>query len=246
MPKITHCIFDMDGLLINTEQVYSEVTQEVLDKYAPGKKFTWDFKAKLMGRIGHESAAMIVQHFQLPMTADEYMEISGKIQEQKFPFCKPLPGVERLIKHLSDHKIPIAVATSSTRSKFESKTTSCRDMFKLFDYIVCGDDADIKKGKPAPDIFLAAQSRLGNPPAENCLVFEDAINGIEAGLAANMHVIWIPDINLLEMNGKDNDHGAAQVLESMAHFDPEHFSLPAFKSNDHSKPTETITEKDFQ
>jgi pseudouridine-5'-monophosphatase len=122
------------------------------------------------------------------MTADEYMEISGKIQEQKFPFCKPLPGVERLIKHLSDHKIPIAVATSSTRSKFESKTTSCRDMFKLFDYIVCGDDADIKKGKPAPDIFLAAQSRLGNPPAENCLVFEDAINGIEAGLAANMHV----------------------------------------------------------
>jgi beta-phosphoglucomutase-like phosphatase (HAD superfamily) len=43
-----------DGLLLNTEQVYSEVTQEVLDKYAPGQHFTWDFKSKLMGRIGHE------------------------------------------------------------------------------------------------------------------------------------------------------------------------------------------------
>lgn len=116
------------------------------------------------------------------------MDISAKIQEEKFPLCKPLPGVEKLITHLHAHNIPIAVATSSMRSKFDIKTTSCRDMFKLFDYIVCGDDADIKKGKPAPDIFLAAQNRLGNPPAENCLVFEDAINGIEAGLAANMHV----------------------------------------------------------
>ncbi|CAO3669334.1 unnamed protein product [Umbelopsis vinacea] len=236
----------MDGLLINTEDIYTQVTQDVLDKYAPGKTFTWEFKSKLMGRIGHESAAMIVEHFQLPMTAEEYIEISSKIQEERFPFCKPLPGVERLIKHLHEHKIPIAVATSSTRSKFATKTTSCRDMFKLFDYIVCGDDADIKKGKPAPDIFLAAQKRLGNPAAENCLVFEDAINGIEAGLAANMHVVWIPDLNLLQMNGREKDHGAIQVLESMAHFDPEHFALPAFKNDDHSKPTEVITDKDFQ
>jgi pseudouridine-5'-monophosphatase len=164
---------------------------------------------------------MIVEHFQLPMTAEEYSEISAKIQEERFPLCEPLPGVERLIMHLHEHKIPIAVATSSTRSKFEIKTTSCRDMFKLFDYIVCGDDADIKNGKPAPDIFLAAQRRLGNPPAENCLVFEDAINGVEAGLAANMHVVWIPDMGLLQINGKEKTHGAYQVLESMAHFDPE-------------------------
>lgn len=212
-----------DGLLLNTEQVYSEVTQEVLDKYAPGQHFTWDFKSKLMGRIGHEvsevlicrrysafhcvltrhtqSAAMIVEHFNLPMTPDQYLEISSKIQEEKFPFCKPLPGVERLIQHLHDHNIPIAVATSSTRSKFEAKTTSCRDMFKLFDYIICGDDADIKKGKPAPDIFLAAQRKLGNPPAENCLVFEDAINGIEAGLAANMHVSYLRKNNSMVFIG---------------------------------------------
>jgi pseudouridine-5'-monophosphatase len=189
---------------------------------------------------------MIVEHFDLPMTPEEYMDISAKIQEEKFPLCKPLPGVEKLITHLHAHNIPIAVATSSMRSKFDIKTTSCRDMFKLFDYIVCGDDADIKKGKPAPDIFLAAQNRLGNPPAENCLVFEDAINGIEAGLAANMHVVWIPDINLLELNGKEKTHGACKVLESMAHFDPEHFSLPAFKADDHSKPSEVITERDFQ
>lgn len=135
-----------------------------------------------------QSAQMIVEHFDLPMTPEEYIDISAKIQEEKFPLCRPLPGVERLIKHLHNHKIPIAVATSSLRSKFELKTTSCRDLFKLFDYIVCGDDPEVKKGKPSPDIFLTAQKHLGNPPSENCLVFEDAINGIEAGLAANMHV----------------------------------------------------------
>ncbi len=86
----------------------------------------------------------------------------------------------------------MAVATSSTRSKFALKTQGHSELFKSFQSITCGDDAGIVKGKPAPDLFLEARRKLGSPPSENCLVFEDALNGIEAARNAGMPVIWIP------------------------------------------------------
>lgn len=122
------------------------------------------------------------------MTVQEYLDETAIIQEDLFPHAKLLPGVEKLIRHLHAHDIPIAVATSSTRLKFELKTSLNKELFELFDVIICGDDPEIQNAKPSPDLFLAAQKHLGNPPAENCLVFEDAINGIEAALNAKMNV----------------------------------------------------------
>ncbi|KAL0084328.1 HAD-like domain-containing protein [Phycomyces blakesleeanus] len=228
MPHITHCIFDMDGLLLDTERVYSEVTQIVLDKYANGARFTWDVKSTLMGRTSLESAAMVIKAYTLPMSVHEYLTIISQLQESLFPLVKPLPGVERLIRHLHAKGVPIAVATSSTREKYELKTSLHKELFELFDHIVCGDDKGIVNGKPSPELFLVAQQRLGNPPAENCLVFEDAVNGVEAALNAKMHVVWIPDANILAL-GKDNEtHGATVVLDSMEKFVPEQFGLPPY------------------
>ncbi|KAI8977182.1 HAD-like domain-containing protein [Mycotypha africana] len=227
MAYITHCIFDMDGLLLDTERVYTEVTQQILDKYANGVKFTWDVKSQLMGRSGDESARMVVDTYKLPMTIQEYLDMTAIIQEALFPKAKLMPGVEKLIKHLKQHDIPIAVATSSTRAKFELKTSLNKEIFDLFDVIICGDDPEIKNAKPSPDLFLAAQKHLGNPPAENCLVFEDAVNGIQAGLNAKMNVVWIPDENIKALTGEDT-HGAHCVLNSMEDFSPEAFSLPPF------------------
>jgi pseudouridine-5'-monophosphatase len=131
---------------------------------------------------------MVVETYKLPMTTQEYLNMTAIIQEDLFPHVNLLPGVEKLVHHLHAHGIPIAVATSSTRSKFTLKTSLNKEIFELFDVIICGDDKEIKNGKPAPDLFLAAQQHLGNPPAENCLVFEDAVNGVQAGLNANMNV----------------------------------------------------------
>lgn len=131
---------------------------------------------------------MVVETYKLPMSVKEYLGITAIIQEDLFPHAKVLPGVEKLIRHLHANKVPIAVATSSTRSKFQLKTSLNKELFELFDVIICGDDAEIKNGKPSPDLFLAAQKHLGNPLAENCLVFEDAVNGVEAGLNAKMNV----------------------------------------------------------
>ncbi|ORX46767.1 HAD-like protein [Hesseltinella vesiculosa] len=219
----------MDGLLLDTERVYTEVTQEILDKYTDGAKFTWDVKSQLMGRTGDESARMVVETYKLPLTVDEYLGIMGDIQQERFPLVKVLDGVERLVRHLHRHGIPMVVATSSTRPKYELKTSLHKDLFSLFDHIICGDDAGIVKGKPSPDLFLVAQEKLGMPPAEKCLVFEDAVNGIQAGLNAKMNVVWIPDENIRRLSEEGETHGACAVLASMADFDPSAFGLPPFE-----------------
>ncbi|KAI9248553.1 HAD-like domain-containing protein [Phascolomyces articulosus] len=206
----------------------------MLDKYGGGVEHTWDFKSKLMGCTRQESSAMIVNHYHLPLTVQEYMDECALLHKKIFPFVKPLPGVERLIHHLHANDIPMAVATSSTRSVYELKTSLNKDLFSLFDlHVVCSDDPGIEHGKPSPDLFLAAQQRLGNPPSENCLVFEDAINGIQAAQNAKMHAVWIPDNNLLKiLDSSPDSYGASVVLDSMTAFDPKVFSLPEFDNDD--------------
>lgn len=174
-----------------------------------------------------KSATMVVETYKLPMTVKEYLNITSVIQEDLFPHVTILLGVEKFVRHLKKHNIPMAVATSSTRSKFELKTSLNKELFELFDVIICGDDAEIKNGKPAPDLFLAAQRRLGNPDADKCLVFEDAVNGVQAGLNAKMNVVWIPDENIKCLTG-DEEHGATIVLKSMEELKPEQFGLPPY------------------
>ncbi|KAJ1974780.1 hypothetical protein H4R35_003451 [Dimargaris xerosporica] len=236
-PVITHCIFDMDGLLLDTERIYTEVTQTLLDPY--GCQFTWATKAKMMGRTTHDSVQILLEDTKAPLTADEYIAKSTVLQLERFASSRPLPGVERLIRHLKKHQVPIAVGTSSRKDIFDIKTQENQALFALFDTITCGDDPNVKRGKPHPDIFQEAQRRLNNPPASQCLVFEDSYNGVQAAKRAGMHalgdaalvglvqVVWIPDPNVVTM-GLPADHGAIEVIASMGEFDPAKYRLPGF------------------
>ena len=211
-------IFDMDGLLLDTENIYTEITQKIVAKY--GKTYDWSIKSNMIGRPQMDSARYLVDALSLPITAEQYIEQKQALIPQAFPNCHPMPGAMRLIRHLKQQQIPIAVATSSHRDLFEIKTTHHKDWFSLFDQIITGDDPQIENGKPSPDIFLIAAERIG-ACADQTLVFEDAPSGLQAGIAANMRVIAVPDPNMDKHRYKD----AEQILTTLEDFQPDLFGM---------------------
>jgi len=212
-------LYDMDGLLLDTEVFYTEVTQYIVSRY--GKTFDWSTKSQMIGRPALDSARYLVEALDLPIAPEVYLKEREALLLERFPQAQAKPGAEQLIRHLAECGVPQAVATSSTRAFFELKTQH-HAWFDLFQCVVTSDHPAVKQGKPAPDIFLAAAEQL-QTPAVNCLVFEDAPSGMQAALAAEMAVVIVPDPNMT----MDHFASAHQVLSSLADFDPVLWSLPA-------------------
>ena len=221
--KITHVIYDLDGLLLATESFHEQVNQEIARRY--GKVFDKSIKAKVAGRSTWESAQLLINLLELPLTPQTYLEQRNQLIYPLYPQSQPLPGAMRLTHHLSQQGIPQSIATSSPRRHFQMKTTHHQDWLSLFDCFVLGDDPALQRSKPAPDIFLLAAQRMGTPP-ENCLVFEDSLAGVEAALAGGMSVVAIPDLDL-DRQLYENAH---QILDSLADFEPEVWNLPGFEA----------------
>lgn len=217
--RITHVIYDVDGLLLDTERFYTQAYQIIAARY--GKIYDWSIKARTIGMKAQDSAKIIIETLGLPFTPEQWLETRKVLLEELFPKAEPLPGAVRLTQHFKDHGIPQAVATSSDRHYFNLKTSRHRDWFAIFDCRVSGDDKEVKEGKPAPDIFLVTARRLQAQPG-HCLVFEDAPAGVQAARAAGMSVIAVPDPNLDERVFGD----AHQVLRSLEQFDPAGWGLP--------------------
>lgn len=208
----------MDGLLLDTEPFYTEVTQQIVGRY--GKIFDWSIKANMIGRPAIESARYLVSALELPIKPEQYLEEREQLLIECFPKAAAKPGARILVKRLYHLGISQAVATSSTQFLFDLKTQQHHDWFALFNCVVTGDDPDVKQGKPAPDIFLTAAQRLGADPA-NCLVFEDAPSGVEAAIAAGMTVVAVPEP---EMDPAAYTH-AHEVLASLEEFSPDRWRI---------------------
>ena len=219
--SITHVIFDMDGLLLDTESLHERVNSEIVRRY--GKTFNKKIKIAIAGRPTLDSAKILVDLLGLPMTAEEYLVERNKLLYPLYPTAKALPGTVELTKHLAKHKIPQAIASSSSVHHFEMKTANHQQWLKMFDSTTLGDDPEIKQGKPAPDIFLLAAKRLNADP-QKCLVFEDSIAGIKGAIAAKMSVVAIPD----PVFDKQLFEAADLVLNSMIEFNPHEWNLPGY------------------
>ncbi len=187
---VTHVIFDMDGVLLDTEGFYTQVTQTIVGRF--GKVFDWSIKRHMIGRPARDSARYLVEALALPITADEYLREREAMLEGLFPESCAMAGARELTAALAAQSVPQAVATSSGRRLFDLKTARHRDWFRVFAATVLGDDPRVARGKPAPDIFLVAAADLGAAP-EACLVVEDAPAGVAAAHAAGMQVLAIPD-----------------------------------------------------
>lgn len=215
-------IFDMDGLLLDTEGIYTEVTQIIADRY--GRTFDWSVKQNIIGRGAGDLANYVVQALDLPITPEEFLQIREPLMRERFPRALAMPGAQELVRHLKANKVPIAVGTSSSRQSFGQKTTSHGEWFALFDTIVTADDPQVGAAKPAPDIFLIAARRLGVAP-EECLVFEDSPFGVTAAKAAGMTAIAVPDPAMADAKYAHAD----LILRSLKAFQPGACGLPSLQ-----------------
>ena len=213
-------IFDMDGLLLDTEGIYTEVTQIIAQRY--GREYDWSIKQHIIGRGALDLAGFLVKALDLPITAQEFLVIREPLLKERFPKAAGMPGAEALVRHLKAHNIPIAVGTSSSQHSFDHKVTLHGEWFDLFDTIVTADDPEVGAAKPAPDIFLTAARRLGVAPQE-CLVFEDSPFGVTAAKAANMTAIAVPDEAMADSKYPHAD----QIIRQLADFDLAAYGLPS-------------------
>ncbi|KAI3772069.1 hypothetical protein L6452_03243 [Arctium lappa] len=223
---ITHVIFDMDGLLIDTEKFYTEVQEIILSRF--NKTFDWSLKAKMMGKKAIEAARVFVEETGISdsLTAEDFLVEREAMLQKMFPTCDLMPGASRLVKHLHATGVPICVATGSHKRHFELKTQNHGEIFSLMHHIVMGDDPEVKQGKPSPDVFLAAARRFegGSVDPSKILVFEDAPSGVLAAKNAGMSVVMVPDPRL----DSSFHETADKVLSSLLDFNPADWGLPPF------------------
>ncbi|GMQ59722.1 HAD family hydrolase [Vallitalea sediminicola] len=183
-------IFDMDGLMLDTECIALEsweragkdlgyvISRELMMK-AVGRTLV-DTRKLLVNNLGDDFPFEEVRKVRIDYTK-EFMSLNGVPMKE---------GLLEFLEYCKTREIPTAVATSTNRSDALELLEKV-DIVDYFNTIVCGDE--IEKGKPEPDIFLMASKKLGVNP-EKCIVLEDSENGILAATRANMIPIWIPDI----------------------------------------------------
>jgi pseudouridine-5'-monophosphatase len=183
-------IFDLDGVLLDTEPLYTDATAQVAARF--GKIYDWSIKRDCIGRGTLEAARIIVDALALPLSPEALVLERDRVLVDLVARAPAIAGAEAFTRALADRGIPMAIATSTEAPLFAIKAARNRDWLAIFRAAVCGDDPRVARSKPAPDIFLAAAQELGAPPAD-CLVFEDSPFGVEAACAAGMQVIALPD-----------------------------------------------------
>ncbi len=200
-------VFDLDGLLFNTEDLYDVVSDQILSRR--GKRFDANLKRMMMGRPGVISLQIMIDHHQLDATPailqQECEEAFDEILEQQL---EPMPGCVALLDRLQQHDVPLALATSSRRS-FVDKVFGISGFAPRFLHILTSES--VENGKPDPEVYLLAAQRLGVAPGAMA-VFEDSENGCKAAVAAGAITIATPNRHTREHDFA----GAALVADTLA------------------------------
>ena len=179
-------IFDMDGVIFDSERAYIEAYKKLAPKYGLD-----DVERACIESIGanwERTRDIFCSYHGYDLDFVSYREdVHEELSKKDFDIK---PGVYEIFEWLSDKKIPVALA-SSTRQESVFRLLENADLKKYFSAIVCGNM--VAHSKPHPEIFLEAAKRLNASP-ESCYVIEDSFNGIRAAHSAGMHPIMVPDI----------------------------------------------------
>lgn len=186
-------IFDLDGSLVDSMWIWSDIDIEYLGRY--GLKVPPRLMRDVEGLGFSETAAYFKRRFSLPDSVEEIKRAWNEMALDRYLHDVPLkPGAALFLDHCRKNGIKLAIATSNSRLLVEQIV----DVHGLRDYFSCIITAcDVGRGKPAPDIYLEAALQL-NVPCSRCLVFEDVPAGILAGKAAGMAVCAVEDASSRE------------------------------------------------
>lgn len=197
-------IFDMDGVLVDSVGLNWQAYNEVLERY--GKRVATEDISRYVGRNIHDQVDMLNQEFDLEIDPDQFIKETDRLKQSLFKDLQPNPGVVDFLRELKNAQIPIALGTSNSR-EVAAQRLSTMAIEEYFDTVVTEEDTELHK--PSPDVYLKTAANL-DFSADNCVVFEDALSGIEAAKKADMKCVAVktPYIEEKALSGAD------KVIES--------------------------------
>ena len=183
-------IFDMDGVIFDSERLVVETWVEVAKKY--GIEGIEEACAACVGINAQATEVKMKEIFGEEFPYQEYKKEASALYHERYDDGRlPMkPGIRELLAYLKENNIRTAVASSTRRAVVEQEIRDA-GLMPYFDKIICGDM--VSRSKPAPDIFLKAAEELGVEPGI-CYVIEDSYNGIRGAHTAGMHPIMVPDM----------------------------------------------------
>ncbi|MCX7682958.1 MAG: HAD-IA family hydrolase [Anaerolineae bacterium] len=187
MGDIAAVIFDLDGLMADSEPLAEWAWKQILARY--GHELDAHTFQSIQGLRVADSAALLCARFALPISPEEAQAERERLVLEAIPArLQAKPGLYHLLSELETRALPLGLATSSSlaHARLSLQVLGVAERFRA---IATGDD--VTKGKPAPDLYLTAAERLGVPPPR-CLALDDSPPGIEAAIAAGMFPVAVP------------------------------------------------------
>jgi HAD superfamily hydrolase (TIGR01509 family) len=190
LPRAVHgVVFDMDGLLVDTESLFRDAMMEVTARH--GRDLPLPVFLRMVGLPREDSRAVAMAHFGEDFDYEPWIaEVSEAAHARLEVGAVVKTGVIELLDDLDAARVPCAVATSSGHAAVELQLGP-NGLLRRFQAIVAA--GDYVRGKPAPDPYLEAARRLGVDPLD-CLALEDSHNGVRAAHAAGMMTVMVPDL----------------------------------------------------
>ena len=196
MNKIKAVLFDMDGVIFDTEREYLKEWNKIFEKY--GYEMKKEIYVSVMGRGRKKVKEIFKENFGDDLPIEEmYIEKDKMLKEAIENNEVPLKqGALELLEFLKKNEYKTALATSAKKDRVKSQVNHAK-INNLFDAIVCADD--IVNSKPNPEIFLKAAEKVNVKP-ENCIVIEDSEAGIRAAFNAGMIAFHVKDLKEVDEN----------------------------------------------
>ena len=189
MPRPAACLFDLDGLLLDTEPLHARAWRQAARHF--GRDLNDSELLELRGRRRLDCAAQVQQWIRVSRgrapTLEELLAVRQPIAEALLVQAPAIDGAQELLQRCRDLAIPMALVTSSARPSVALKSAP-HPWLSAIAVRVHGDEPELRAGKPAPDPFLLAAERLG-VPAPGCWAFEDSQAGAMAAAAAGCRVM---------------------------------------------------------